>query len=168
MDIEPPRPATVDVRRAEDRNPEVDETLLCVDVHQETHDVTTFTARTITAELGVSAVNHIEESFDAAVAGEETPPAPTPAEDKTFTVEFSRQARTIEVTSEQTVLSCANKSGVRIPSSCARGLCGTCKSKLLNGAVDMKHSGGIRQREIDAGYFLPCCSRPLSNLVIDR
>jgi hypothetical protein len=32
----------------------------------------------------------------------------------------------------------------------------------------MKHSGGIRQREIDAGFFLLCCSRPLSDLVIDR
>ena len=24
------------------------------------------------------------------------------------------------------------------------------------------------QREIDAGFFLPCCSRPLSDLVIAR
>src|SRR4051794_9753315 len=79
--------------------------------------------------------------------------APNPAEEKTFKVEFSKQARTIEVTSKQTVLSCAKKLGVTIPSSCGQGLCGTCKSKLLGGAVDMKHSGGIRQREIDAGYF---------------
>ncbi|WP_342452290.1 2Fe-2S iron-sulfur cluster-binding protein [Ciceribacter sichuanensis] len=49
-----------------------------------------------------------------------------------------------------------------------RHLCGTCKSKLLSGSVDMKHNGGIRQREIDAGLFLPCCSKPLSDLVIDR
>jgi glycine betaine catabolism B len=47
-------------------------------------------------------------------------------------------------------------------------LCGTCESKLLSGSVDMKHNGGIRQREIDAGMFLPCCSRPLSNLVVER
>jgi glycine betaine catabolism B len=105
---------------------------------------------------------------DAAVTDEDAVSAPIPAEEKTFKVEFSKQARTIEVTSKQTVLSCAKKSGVTIPSSCGKGLCGTCKSKLLGGAVDMKHSGGIRQREIDAGYFLPCCSRPLSNLVIDR
>lgn len=125
-------------------------------------------ARTITAELGVPAANYIEESFDAAVTEEDAAPVPTPAENTTFKVAFSKQARTIEVASEQTVLSCAKKSGVRIPSSCANGLCGTCKSKLLSGKVDMKHSGGIRQREIDAGYFLPCCSRPLSDLVIDR
>jgi ferredoxin len=74
----------------------------------------------------------------------------------------------IDTSGDQTVLSAAKKAGVRLPSSCANGLCGTCKSKLVSGSVDMKHSGGIRQREIDAGFFLPCCSKPLSDLVIDR
>ena len=77
-------------------------------------------------------------------------------------------ARTIEVPAGQTVLSLAKKQGIRIPSSCANGLCGTCKSKLVSGNVDMTHNGGIRQREIDTGWFLPCCSKPLSDLVIDR
>ncbi|MDK1378702.1 MULTISPECIES: hybrid-cluster NAD(P)-dependent oxidoreductase [unclassified Sinorhizobium] len=125
-------------------------------------------ARRLTAELGVPSSNYIEESFDAAVLEEEAPPVSELAEAKTFKVEFVKQTRTIEVAAEQTVLSCAKKSGVRIPSSCANGLCGTCKSKLVSGSVDMNHSGGIRQREIDAGFFLPCCSKPLSDLVIDR
>jgi ferredoxin-NADP reductase len=125
-------------------------------------------ARRITAELGVASTNYIEESFDAAALEEDVLPVSDPVESATFRVEFSKQSRTIEVCSEQTVLSCAKKSGVRIPSACANGLCGTCKSKLVSGTVDMKHSGGIRQREIDAGFFLPCCSKPLSDLVIDR
>ncbi len=76
--------------------------------------------------------------------------------------------KVIDVGSQQTVLSQAKKAGVRLPSSCANGICGTCKSKLVSGTVDMTHGGGIRQREIDAGFFLPCCSKPLSDLVIDR
>lgn len=56
----------------------------------------------------------------------------------------------------------------RLPSSCSDGMCGTCKSKLVSGSAEMNHNGGIRQREIDAGMFLPCCSKPLSDLVIDR
>jgi hypothetical protein len=32
----------------------------------------------------------------------------------------------------------------------------------------MKHLGGIRPAEIDAGLFLPCCSKPLSDLVIEK
>ncbi|CAN7165665.1 FAD-binding oxidoreductase [Pararhizobium sp. LjRoot238] len=125
-------------------------------------------ARKISAELGVTPENYIEESFDAAVIEDASIPLAEQAELKSFKVEFARQSRTLDVTSEQTVLSCAKKAGVKIPSSCSNGLCGTCKSKLVRGTVDMKHNGGIRQREIDAGFFLPCCSKPLSDLVIER
>ena len=125
-------------------------------------------ARTITAELGVPAAHYIEESFDAAVIDDVDIPVVAEAAVRMFQVEFSKQKRTIDVSGEQTVLSCAKKSGVKLPSSCSNGVCGTCKSKLVSGTVDMNHNGGIRQREIDAGMFLPCCSKPLSDLVIDR
>lgn len=83
-------------------------------------------------------------------------------------VEFSKQKKTLEISSEQSVLAAAKKGSVRLPSSCSNGVCGTCKSKLVSGSVEMNHNGGIRQREVDAGFFLPCCSKPLSDLVIDR
>ncbi len=125
-------------------------------------------ARKISLELGVSESDYHEESFDAAVIEEAPAPASQAVEAKSFSVQFSKQGKSVEVRADQTVLSCAKKSGVRIPSSCASGICGTCKSKLVSGIVDMKHDGGIRQREIDAGFFLPCCSKPLSDLVIER
>ena len=125
-------------------------------------------ARSISAELGVPAERYIEESFDAAVIEDASISLKREVESETFRVEFAKQGRTIDVAAGQTVLSAAKKAGVKIPSSCSNGLCGTCKSKLTSGTVDMKHSGGIRQREVDAGMFLPCCSRPLSNLVIER
>lgn len=125
-------------------------------------------ARRIAGELGVPASNYVEESFDAAVIDEPEVPAVQEAAIKVFQVSFAKQARSIEVSSDQSVLSCAKKAGVRIPSSCANGVCGTCKSKLTSGTVDMNHNGGIRQREIDAGFFLPCCSKPLSDLIIER
>ena len=125
-------------------------------------------ARKISAELGVPVENYIEESFDAAVIDDATLPLIEVVRSETFKVEFSKQGRTIDVGADQTVLASAKKAGVKMPSSCSSGLCGTCKSKLASGIVDMKHSGGIRQREIDSGFFLPCCSRPLSDLVIER
>ena len=125
-------------------------------------------ARKIASDAGVPAHRYIEESFDAAVIDADVvPPVEAPAE-IIYAVQFSKQARSIEVSAEQTVLSCAKKAGIRIPSSCANGMCGTCKSKLVSGSVNMAHNGGIRQREIDAGFFLPCCSKPTSDLVIDR
>ena len=125
-------------------------------------------AKSLSAELGVPPQNYHEESFDAAVIEEAPAPTAEVVEARAFNVQFSKQNKSIVVQADQTVLSCAKKAGVRIPSSCANGICGTCKSKLVSGTVDMKHDGGIRQREIDAGFFLPCCSRPLSDLVIER
>jgi ferredoxin-NADP reductase len=124
--------------------------------------------RSLALDLGVAPSNYHEESFDGAALEDAVVSMPETAEAKAFTVQFSKQAKTIEVRADQTVLSCAKKASVRLPSSCANGICGTCKSKLISGTVDMKHGGGIRQREIDAGFFLPCCSKPLSDLVIER
>lgn len=125
-------------------------------------------SRITAQELRVPSEFYLEESFDAAVI-EDAPAALVEiGSAKTFKVEFAKQKRTIDVQAEQTVLAMAKKAGVKILSSCSNGLCGTCKSKLVGGAVDMDHHGGIRQCEIDAGFFLPCCSKPLSNLVIDR
>jgi ferredoxin-NADP reductase len=107
-----------------------------------------------------------EEAREAAVGFE---PAPVPvAVETTFKVGFAKSNREIECGSGQHVLDAARKAGVRLPSSCTQGMCGTCKVKLLSGEVAMKHAGGIRQREIDQGMVLLCCSKPLSDLVVDK
>lgn len=125
--------------------------------------------RKLSLALGVPAERYLEESFTGPAA-EVAVPAAAPAGEAapTFKVSFTKQAKAIEVRADQFVLSAARSAGVSIPSSCGSGLCGTCKSKLSSGKVDMKHTGGIRQREIDAGFFLPCCSRPLTDLTIER
>jgi Rieske 2Fe-2S family protein len=93
--------------------------------------------------------------------------APAPAV-RQFNIEFSRTGRRISCAADTFILTAANAAGVRLPCSCTKGMCGTCKSKLVSGSVDMQHNGGIRQRDIDAGMILTCCSRPTSDLVIDR
>ncbi|SAL78629.1 oxidoreductase FAD-binding subunit [Caballeronia peredens] len=92
---------------------------------------------------------------------------PAPVETK-FKVNFAKSRRDIECGSGEHVLDAAKKAGVRLPSSCTQGMCGTCKVKLVSGEVSMKHAGGIRQREIDQGLVLLCCSKPLSDLVVDK
>jgi ferredoxin-NADP reductase len=96
-------------------------------------------------------------------------PASEPAGTETrFKVSFAKSHREIECGSGQHVLDAAKKAGVRLPSSCTQGMCGTCKVKLVAGEVEMKHAGGIRQREIDQGMVLLCCSKPLTDLVVDK
>lgn len=127
--------------------------------------------RQICSARGVPAGRYIEESFGGAPV--ETAPAAEPATvgsdgTATFKVTFAKQGKTLDVRADQTVLSAARQGGIKLPTSCGNGVCGTCKSKLVSGKVDMKHEGGIRQREVDAGFFLPCCSKALSALVVDR
>jgi ferredoxin-NADP reductase len=134
--------------------------------------------RRVLDELGYDMANYHEESFDfdslpadeqnAAdphhlANGDQPPPADVP----TFSVEFVRSGRTITCTADQYVLDAALAAGMHLPLSCSQGMCGTCKATLLEGTVDMKHNGGIRPKEIAANKFLPCCSKPLSNLRID-
>ncbi len=85
-----------------------------------------------------------------------------------FTVEFTVSGRTIACDADQFVLTAALAAGLKLPFVCRRGICGTCKSKLVSGKYDMKQNGGIRPREIEGGMFLPCCSKPLSDLVIEK
>ncbi len=86
----------------------------------------------------------------------------------TFKVELTVTGQVIDCAEGQFVLQAAKAAGLRLPSSCTRGMCGTCKSRLLSGTVEMTHLGGIRPREIDQGWILPCCSKPTSDLVIER
>jgi ferredoxin-NADP reductase len=126
-------------------------------------------ARDMIRALGVPPERYLEESFDASpLIDDAVVDSATEIVVPTFKVTFAKQARTIDVLASQSVLAVAKKAGVRLPSSCANGICGTCKSKLVSGKVDMQHGGGICQREIDGGLFLPCCSKPLSDLVVDR
>jgi glycine betaine catabolism B len=90
------------------------------------------------------------------------------AQEQDFAVSFARSNREIRCTTGQSVLEAARAAGVRLPASCTQGMCGTCKVKLVSGQVQMQHNGGIRQREIDQGMVLLCCSKPLTDLVVDK
>ncbi|SFU81116.1 Ferredoxin-NADP reductase [Methylobacterium sp. 174MFSha1.1] len=136
--------------------------------------------RAMLAESGFDMTRHHEESFEfgalpeaeqqaAAQAGRALDAEPAPAATvRTFRIEFARTRRVLDCPEDATVLDAARRAGIRLPSSCAKGLCGTCKSKVAKGTVAMTHAGGIRQREIDAGMALLCCSKPTSDLVIER
>jgi ferredoxin-NADP reductase len=124
--------------------------------------------RALLADAGFDMARHHEESFDFATLTGQTVEEPPSAATRTFKVEFAKSGRTIDCGADTFVLSAAKAAGMRLASSCTKGLCGTCKSRLVSGKVDMKHQGGIRQREIDQGQVLICCSKPLSDLVVDR
>ena len=85
----------------------------------------------------------------------------------TFNVEFVRSGRTISCSAKENVLDAAIAAGMRPASSCSQGMCGTCKTTMLEGSVDMQHNGGIRPKEVAQNKILICCSKPLSDLRIE-
>ncbi|UJH70739.1 2Fe-2S iron-sulfur cluster-binding protein [Ornithinimicrobium sp. INDO-MA30-4] len=129
-------------------------------------------AHAVLAELGVDPGHVHQESFTLdvpAVPLTAVPdgPAEVDREVGTASLYFRRSGIDVACPPGTTVLEAATAAGVVIRSSCGQGLCGTCKSDLVSGQVDMQHAGGIRPREIAAGKFLPCCSYPTGDLVVD-
>lgn len=124
--------------------------------------------RGLLLEGGHDPARYHQESFDisAGVAPETEVPAVAAVQD-TFTVKLSRSSKTFTMGASETVLAAAKKAGVVIASSCSQGICGTCKTKVLEGTVDMRHNGGIREREVQKGFRLLCCSRPTSDLTLE-
>lgn len=84
-----------------------------------------------------------------------------------FVMSFTRSGKNVRIDPGQNVLDAAQAAGIRLPMNCRQGMCGSCKSNKTHGEVEMHHQGGIRAREIDAGKFLPCCSTPCSDLIIE-
>ncbi|SDH86482.1 hybrid-cluster NAD(P)-dependent oxidoreductase [Paraburkholderia phenazinium] len=133
--------------------------------------------RDLLNEAGFEHKHYHEESFSFETLIEDAPEllaevAPGASEAAstaaTFAVSFTRSNREIVCATDQHVLDAARQAGVRLPASCTQGMCGTCKVKLVSGQVEMKHNGGIRQREIDQGMVLLCCSKPLTDLVVEK
>ena len=134
--------------------------------------------RAMLGDLGFDMRGYHEESFSfeklpagevAAVLdaeGEEPAPA-APSGEVTYTIEFARSGRTITCRADEKILDAAYAAGMTPASSCGQGMCGTCKSTMLSGTVDMQHQGGIRPREIAQNKVLICCSTPTSDVVID-
>ncbi len=112
----------------------------------------------------VSPTRYAEESFDFGAP----PAAPVATEGVTRRIAFARSGKSFDCPPGATILEAARAAGVPMPSSCGKGVCGTCKSRKLSGIVTMAHGGGIRQREIDQGMILPCSSRPDSDVTLDR
>jgi glycine betaine catabolism B len=123
-------------------------------------------------EAGFDMAHYHEESFSfdqlSPQEQEEAGEAEAEKQNSAFKIEFTKSGRTIDCRPDQFILDAAKAAGMRLPFSCSKGVCGTCKSKKTAGSVVMTHGGGIRQREIDAGMVLICCSKPLSDVTIDK
>jgi len=86
-----------------------------------------------------------------------------------YKVTVRPSGREFTVEGEETILAAALRSGVGLPYGCKNGACGTCKSKGLEGewAQGPHSSSALTADEQAQGRLLVCCSRPLTDLVIE-
>ncbi len=122
-------------------------------------------SRAILIGLGVKPERIMQESFGSS-ARQSTQPASAAAE-ADVVVEFARSGLTCNVRSGQTLLEAAEEHGVGIPSSCRRGQCGTCKTKLLAGNVRMDAEEGLDAESKAQGFVLTCVGHAESAVKLD-
>ncbi|MCI4680917.1 2Fe-2S iron-sulfur cluster binding domain-containing protein, partial [Rhodoblastus acidophilus] len=64
----------------------------------------------------------------------------------------------IEVAEGQTILDACLRAGVYLPHACGHGLCGTCKTQVLDGEIDHGEASpfALMDFERDEGFVLAC------------
>ena len=103
--------------------------------------------------------------ISACGGGEDTPAAPTALPAGAFKVHLARRNLTLQVPPEQTIVRAIELAGLRVPTSCLSGLCGSCKVDYLEGSVE-HHDYILSDAEQQRSLTL-CVSRARGTLVLD-
>ena len=122
-------------------------------------------ARRILVELGVAPERIRQETFGG--AGAEPKPTLPQSAATGFTVEFATSGKSAPVLEGQSLLEAAASAGVDIPSACRQGQCGTCKTRLLSGDVQMMAEQGLDPESKARGYVLTCVGHASGNVRLD-
>ncbi|MFY9657763.1 MAG: PDR/VanB family oxidoreductase [Methylocystis sp.] len=88
-----------------------------------------------------------------------------PVLDKVFEVKIASTGAVYKIPGDKTVTAFLEENGVKIPTSCEQGVCGTCKIKVLEGEIDHRDKRLTPEQKAE-GYFLACVSRGKSDLLV--
>jgi len=119
------------------------------------------TGREVLVELGADPGCVHVELFHAGDAPPR-PPRPGPARDASLvTVVLHGRSSTTEVDGDvQTVLDAVLAVRPDAPYACRGGVCGTCRARVVAGAVEMDVNLALEPDELAAGVVLTCQARP--------
>lgn len=85
-----------------------------------------------------------------------------------ITVRIAGEEKAITAKADESILRSLEANGIAAPAHCRSGECGWCHSKLVSGEVYVPKSvDGRREADLIYGYIHPCCSFPLSDLIIE-
>jgi vanillate O-demethylase ferredoxin subunit len=84
---------------------------------------------------------------------------------KVFDVKIASTGAMFKIPGDKTIAGFLEEKGIRIPTSCEQGLCGTCKVKALEGEADHRDKRlSPEQRAED--FFLACVSRAKGDMLV--
>lgn len=89
------------------------------------------------------------------------------AEAAAATVSFERSRKTATLPPDDSILDVADDVGVEIESSCRIGVCGSCKIRLLSGAVTMECEDGLEADAKAQGFILACQAKSTADVAVD-
>ena len=82
-----------------------------------------------------------------------------------ITIELDRRTTTVSYRNGDTLLQTARSAGLRAPSSCEIGSCGTCMARIVEGHARMVNNDALEDDEVAEGWVLMCQSLPTSRTV---
>jgi CDP-4-dehydro-6-deoxyglucose reductase len=87
----------------------------------------------------------------------------------TFQITVQPSGHHFACEADETVLAAAIRAGIGLPYGCKNGACGSCKGKVLGGAVEHKphQQRALSEQEKTQGFSLFCCAVPEGDLVIE-
>lgn len=98
------------------------------------------------------------------------PPVVVQEGDAVTTIELTLdgQTSTIEspISARESILAAALRVRPDVPFACAGGVCGTCRARVLAGAVTMTENYALEPDELARGYVLTCQSHPTTDRVV--
>ncbi|MBN9172277.1 MAG: 2Fe-2S iron-sulfur cluster binding domain-containing protein, partial [Microbacterium sp.] len=78
------------------------------------------------------------------------------------------QSATVDspLSAHESILSAALRVRSDVPFACAGGVCGTCRARLVDGAVTMTENYALEPDEIARGFVLTCQAHPTTDRVV--
>lgn len=80
-------------------------------------------------------------------------------------IELDRNRTNAAYRAGNTLLQTARMAGLRAPSSCETGSCGTCMARVVEGSARMLNNDALEDDEVEEGWVLTCQSLPTSRKV---
>ncbi|MFK4136313.1 PDR/VanB family oxidoreductase [Pseudomonas luteola] len=88
------------------------------------------------------------------------------AENRPFLVTLERSGIDIEIPADRSILEVLRDNGIRAPSSCESGTCGSCRTRLITG--DVEHRDMVLREDEQQDQIMICVSRARGDgLVLD-